>query len=368
MKDIYFSGNEVAKAGEVFLNENISDDDEVLFHAMDVLSFWRYSHNEALENAFLKLQVIVLKKDKNSIFAKRLKRFVSIIIKLKRFKSMKLKNMQDIGGCRAIVTSEKKLRQVVRELKKQPEFKYQKEKLYKIKDYIKSPKEDGYRGYHIIGRFKGSRDIEKKIEIQLRTYIQHSWATALEIVDLFTGQALKSNQGEFKWKHFFSHVSEQFAIMDNIHMFDSLSMNEKFKLYKQFALTNENKTSVKLIKKYYKELKIHDKLTAFANSIKIIDNRLHENENGNEDEFSGGYVLLEIDISSRIVNSKIFKQLGSELAEKEYIALEKKSIEEDGNIIALVSTASFGDIQEVYPNFFADSTKFLEHLHLIIKI
>ena len=366
MNDIVFSGNQVTKAGELFLNEDILNNDEMFLHAMDVLSFWRYSHNQSLENAFSKLQVIVLNKDKKSIFAKRLKRYISIIDKLKRFKSMKLKNMQDIGGCRAILTNEKKLRQVVRELKKQPEFRHKGKKLYKIKDYIKSPKEDGYRGYHIIGRFNDKKNVEKKIEIQLRTYIQHYWATALEIIDLFTGQALKSNQGEYKWTYFFSHVSEQFSIMDSIHMFNTYTINEKFHMYKKIALTNENITSIKLIKKYYKELKIHDKLTAFASSIKIIDTRLHEAEDEAIDEFVGGYVLLDINISSSTVNSKLFRQRENELAEKEYIALEKKSIE-SGNIVALVSTVAVGDIQEVYPNFFADSTMFLKHLDLIIN-
>ena len=66
-------------------------------------------------------------------------------------------------------------------------------------DYIDNPKVDGYRGYHLIGAFPDKDGDRRLIEIQVRTSIQHDWATALEIVDLFTGQALKSNQGK-KWK------------------------------------------------------------------------------------------------------------------------------------------------------------------------
>ena len=47
---------------------------------------------------------------KNAFFAKRLKRSNSIIAKLERFDDMRLKTMQDIGGCRAILVNEKKLR------------------------------------------------------------------------------------------------------------------------------------------------------------------------------------------------------------------------------------------------------------------
>ncbi len=71
--------------------------------AMDVLSFWRFSHEIPLEVALSILQKATLEQDKNAIFAKRLKRYVSIVFKLKRFPKMKLKNMQDIGGCRGIV-------------------------------------------------------------------------------------------------------------------------------------------------------------------------------------------------------------------------------------------------------------------------
>lgn len=197
-----YSGKQVIKAGETLLLSNLSDTDPDLFsRSMDVLSFWRFSFEDALDTAFSILVRETLPHDSDAIFAKRLKRHPSIVSKLKRFDTMKLKNMQDIGGCRVILKDEKKLRKVVRSLKLLPEFQNKNGK-YKYKDYIKTPKKDGYRGYHLIGRFIDSQGKEKSIEIQLRTKIQHSWATALEIVDLFTGQALKSSIGEEKWKDF----------------------------------------------------------------------------------------------------------------------------------------------------------------------
>ena len=88
-----------------------------------------------------------------------------------------------------------------------PEFRSSKGRI-KYKDYIEKPKEDGYRGYHLMGSFSASDGDNKTIEIQLRTKLQHYWATALEIVDLFTGQALKSNQGDDKWQQFFFDVGD----------------------------------------------------------------------------------------------------------------------------------------------------------------
>ena len=200
MKEKY-SGKQVINAGEKFLSDDIFINKTQLNDALDILSYWRFSHESALENALKMLEDISLKIDRKAIFAKRLKRFASIVKKLRRFPDMKLKNMQDIGGGRAIIANPKKLQKVVRELRRRPEFKNSNEKI-RYKDYISSPKEDGYRGYHLIGKFNNGLGGKRNIELQIRTRLQHDWATTLEIVDLFTGQALKSNQGEANWKNF----------------------------------------------------------------------------------------------------------------------------------------------------------------------
>ena len=95
-----YSGKQVIKAGETLLSPNLGDNDPVLFSkSMDVLSFWRFSFENALDTAFSILVKVALPHDRDAIFAKRLKRHPSIVSKLKRFNTMKLKNMQDIGGC-----------------------------------------------------------------------------------------------------------------------------------------------------------------------------------------------------------------------------------------------------------------------------
>ena len=99
-----YTGKQIIKAGEMLLDYNIEEFDS----AMDILSYWRFSHEKPLGEALKILQETTIKIDKNAIFAKRLKRYVSIVYKLRRFRKMKLKNMQDIGGCRAIISSPRK--------------------------------------------------------------------------------------------------------------------------------------------------------------------------------------------------------------------------------------------------------------------
>jgi ppGpp synthetase/RelA/SpoT-type nucleotidyltranferase len=201
-----------------------------------------------LEEAFELVQNIANKVDKKAIFAKRLKRIPSIKTKLERFDKMKLKNVHDIGGCRIVLSSEKKLRQVLRDLKKSSEFKIRAGKV-KINDYIETPKEDGYRSVHIKGQFLNENKNKKYIEIQLRTLTQHYWATALEIIDLFTNQSLKTNQGTKEWKEFFTLVAEQFAIMERVHLFDSLSGEEQYDSYiKELDKTSKQKNQINYLR------------------------------------------------------------------------------------------------------------------------
>jgi hypothetical protein len=53
-----------------------------------------------------------------------------------------------------------------------------------------------------------------KIEIQLRSRLQHAWATAVETVSIFTGQALKSDGGEGDWRRFFALMSNAIALRE----------------------------------------------------------------------------------------------------------------------------------------------------------
>ena len=356
-----YSGKEVIKAGEKLLDEGLVNKTNEYSAAMDVLSYWRFSHEKPLEIAFDMLQEVAGKIDKSAIFAKRLKRYMSIVAKLRRFNQMKLRNMQDIGGCRAIVTTEKKLRQIVRELRKRPQFRNSDGKI-RSKDYIKNPKDDGYRGYHLIGQFCDGSGDKKSIEIQLRTTLQHDWATALEIVDLFTGQALKSNHGHDNWKNFFRNISQQFAVMERIHLFETFEVHKKFTLYQQLVLSDDKLIEAcREAQHSCERLGVISTLQAFAQSLKIIDDRLNEMP-------INGYALIEVDTPKKQVRSTLFSEDMNAEAEENYTIAEKAAATSKGLVVALVSTTAVGGLKEAYPNYFADSTDFVNYLHFITNV
>lgn len=334
---------------------------EDLNSVMDALSYWRLCHERPLDLAWQALQQIVLRHDKHAIFAKRLKRYASIKKKLKRIENMTLRNMQDIGGCRAIVSSEKKLLRCVRDLKKLAAFKTETGK-YRSKDYLKHPKDTGYRSYHLVGRFQNEHNELRNIEIQLRTRFQHYWATALEIVDLFTGQALKSNQGDCEWAAFFKDVSDLLAIMDDIFQVQSLPDLEKIEVFAQRVHKRPESLAIcARVQDRFKSLRIGKKFEAYANSIKVIEGRVSKTP-------KSGYILLVVDTQVKQIKSCTFDRDALPEAAANYAACEKEATSKPDLVVALVSTASVGGIQEAYPNFFADSTMFMRLIGIIMEV
>lgn len=208
-----FSKNQYNKAGEKLKNNNLSEEEKKDF--LKKLNTYKKFHSYPL-NVFVN-RLNSLKKERSSILiSQRLKRTSSIIKKLKRrYKekaTMKLTQIQDIGGCRIIFYTLKELQSFYEKNYLNSSLKH---KLIKTNNYLSKPKKDGYRSLHLVYKYKSDKEKKKiynglSIEIQFRTKLQHIWATAVEIVDFFTKQNLKLNKGEKKWKDFFKTLSKIF--------------------------------------------------------------------------------------------------------------------------------------------------------------
>ncbi len=331
---INYSKKDVQRAGEALVNENLWDTEPELFKSsMDVLSEWRSDHANSLDYVTDLLKKVSFKVDKKSIVVKRLKRMPSIITKLRRFRKMKLRNMQDIAGCRSILSTTKGVQKVKRELNKKRE--------YKVRDYIKRPKPDGYRGIHLIGKFENKENgINYPVEIQLRSKIQHSWATAVEIIDLFTNQALKSNEGKKEWLDFFKYISHEFSKLEKIN---------------NPIIKNSLSESIKLAKK----LSVYKKFEGYAGSLQVIDSHVKKEVEG--------YNLIKINFQKQTVAVVTFPLNQFNKATEEYLKYEKEAARKKDFIVALVSSQSIDNLKEAYPNYFADSALFVYNLRQVEK-
>ena len=203
-----YTNSRIKKAGKNIRNKNPTTED------LRVLENHRRAHARILNTHQARLRGIV--PDQNPVVAQRLKRRPTIIDKLIREPNMQLSTMQDIAGCRVILKDIQAL-----DLYREALFDTRVRHVHinKGKDhynYIKYPKQSGYRGVHEVFKTRTGRRDSKPwdnllVEIQLRTKAQHAWATAVETIDLLNGERAKFGESDEKLARFFALASEIIA-------------------------------------------------------------------------------------------------------------------------------------------------------------
>lgn len=337
----HYNKTRVDSAGHILTNNEASPSE--IEEALTILNNWRSTHGYPMNTFQARLRQKAKSIDPNYLVVQRLKRVPSIIKKLKRpqTKTMTLSQMQDIAGCRAVLSDIEKVNKLVEVYKKSRGLKH---KRIREKDYIQNPKNDGYRSIHLIYRYKSDKIKTYDgllIEIQVRSKLQHAWATAIEIVDLFTKQAIKSNEGEEEWKKFFRLVSSAFAKME-----------------KQPTVPNTPQDPLVLydkIKKKVEKLKIFSKMNSWSQALKVIEPQLKELH----------FFLLELDVSEED-NAKLsvrgYPEESESLATEHYLEAEKLQSGNPNKDVVLVGAKSIEELKKAYLNYFADSKEFLECL------
>ena len=130
----------------------------------------------------------------------RFKRMDRILDKLIRFPHMRLSQMEDIGGCRAVLGDLDQVYSVASRLRRRwPHA--------RIHDHILEPKHDGYRAIHVIERRDG-----RLIEVQLRTPSQDEWASTVEWTAELTGYRLKDGHGPADLRTYLAMAAKRLAL------------------------------------------------------------------------------------------------------------------------------------------------------------
>jgi Region found in RelA / SpoT proteins len=207
------SKSRVDGAGKALRTQGIQGVDSA---DLAVINNWRAAHSQPLVTFNMTLRSRSAKVDTDALVAQRLKRLTSIEAKLRDRPNMRLSQMQDIGGVRAVVSSVAN----VLALATQYRDSRMQHSLSSEDDYIERPKPDGYRGIHLIYRYKSEYERSSAydglfVELQVRSRMQHAWATTVETVSTLTGQALKSTlntrRGEERWRRFLALMSSVIA-------------------------------------------------------------------------------------------------------------------------------------------------------------
>jgi len=351
IKPLGYSKKRVDWAGDILINESSSE--EEINKAIEILDNWRAIHRYPMHILKKRLRNISESMDKESFTVQRLKRLPSIIKKLQRVyqgdkPTMKLSQMQDIAGCRAVMPTIKQARELYEKHYLKGDIKHLK---VNEKDYIITPKTDGYRSIHLIYRYNSDKEGKKDyngllVEVQIRSKLQHLWATAIEIVDFFTKQAIKSNEGQKEWIDFFMLVSSAFAIMEKTLIIPGTPKNKK-ELYKQ-------------IKEQEKKLQVIRIMKGWTHAVKVFQEM-------SERKLNLQFFLLELDVEDGKLNLRGYPKILEKQAIIDYNQAEKKNQGKRTYDVVLVGADTTKDLKKAYPNYFVDSEEFLEKLQKIIN-
>ncbi|MAI41393.1 MAG: (p)ppGpp synthetase [Gammaproteobacteria bacterium] len=182
---------------------------------LQVIDEWRAAHRAVLNTFKANLRRYGTGKD--IIFGQRHKRKRTIFNKLERFPSMNLARMDDVAGCRLIFKSINELYSF-REHFHKARFKHKRRNTdNKDKyDYIKYPKESGYRGVHDVYEYDVNSSVGRPlkglyVEIQYRTLVQHAWATTIEVIGFITESQPKFQHGDTRYESVMKMASEILA-------------------------------------------------------------------------------------------------------------------------------------------------------------
>jgi ppGpp synthetase/RelA/SpoT-type nucleotidyltranferase len=311
--------------------------------AFGIVTDWRNIHGTVLKIVSKTLAKRAVLVDEAAIIAQRLKRYPSIKDKLIRSPINNLTTMQDIAGCRAVLET--------------VAHAYELKALYELhahtsgkgseliekwtKDYIQCPKPDGYRSIHLILRFRS--DLDKlshcnglRVEVQLRSRMQHAWAMAVETASAVTNQALKSGIGEADWKRFFWLVGDIIASTENGPLICAMSMDD-----------------------------LRTEAAALAQTLKVIpllENMQHVFETFStlEDAGEADLYLLELDSLKREITYHGYPREAYASAVEAYSKRELETKDRQDFQVVLVSVASLNELRAAYPSYFLDSSGFIE--------
>lgn len=304
-----------------------------------VVEDWRKLHMVPLQELVAEVTRVLSEAGVQAAFSShRLKRMKSIIAKLRHNPGMGLGGLQDIGGARFVfedIDSLLKAQQIISQATFE-HFIIDREPY----DYVAKPKPSGYRSIHFAYKYVSDNAEYDglRVELQIRTRLQHDWAMAVETAELISKSSLKASLGDENWLSFFKLSSAVFAQKEGMPVADSFADYSEQDYCVQYA---------QLDKKY----KFLDQLQALVSAVKISE----------EHTLKEGFAVLLIQFAVKRVQLRHFQSDNLELATKYYSEVEK-SIDDNNSAVVLVAVSDMNELQEAYPSYFLNASEFIQSL------
>lgn len=183
-----------------------------------------------------------------------------------------------------------------------------------------------------------------QIEVQIRTKLQHYWATAVETLGVIEKSSFKTRIGDEKFKQFFRLSSALFSIREKQTILESLRDKSPKEIAQEFSSLQE-------------ELDVFDKLAAFTSVVKATS--------GVENKKANGYYLLILDTDKKTTSFIPFAADQLQLAEQMYMLMEGKEKNNPNIDVVLAAAGDMKDLRTAYPNYFVDTKSFISNLKAI---
>jgi hypothetical protein len=337
-----FSMHEVRHAGELIAGSP-SRGPETL-HAFKVANNWRDSHAYPMRSVRHQLVWYMRLLGIAGVTGARLKRMQAIRRKLQRL-GLNLNQLQDLGGCRAIVPRISNVGTLAAALREKSRHDLR----GSGNDYISSPKRDGYRSHHLIFTYHGLGEAAgytgRRIEVQIRTQLQHSWATAVEAVGLIRGEYLKGNQGSEDWLRFFKLVSAEFALAEGC----------------------PEPPDVPARSERLQEIRVLDKRLEASATLENLSHIVRWSEMPGQKKVRPTYYLIVYDNATNEVGVEPHFAPKSAMSQYEIAELNDRKVGGDTANIVLVEADKMDLVREAYPNYFGDVQLFKKQLKNIVQ-
>jgi ppGpp synthetase/RelA/SpoT-type nucleotidyltranferase len=330
-----YSKSDVDEAGRILAAQGSTEDQ--LEVALQRINNWRACHNFPL-NTFQSTLRRKAEGFSHSVVVQRVKRLSAIEHKLRKHtkKPILLSEMQDIGGCRVVLANWAQVNKLYKAYLKSD----LKHTLIDQDNYIKSPKPSGYRGNHLIYSYKSDRKNTfdgLKVEIQMRSQLQHAWATAVEIVGFFRQESLKSSEGDIIWRHFFKLAAAEIAFEENAPFGIPNIPGDRDKVRDQ-------------LRRVVKKLGALTYLQSLGQGLTSVQ----ETETG-----GSHYFLLQLNVAQRSLKVTGYKLNAQAKASWDYAQVERAIFDGKEHADAvLVSAGSMADLKRAYSNYFLDMHRF----------
>lgn len=325
--ELLHSKKRVRRAGELIGGGEGTP--EEIAEARDIISNFRSSHSYPLLSVTVHVRRNALKVNPDAVVARRSKRLPTILDKLERHPLMAVDSMQDMGGCRVVLDSVDEVSALVERLSN---VKRAKNTIHKRYDYISGPQETGYRGQHLVYSYQASKVAYQghKIEVQIRTELMHSWATAVETMDLFAGTRLKYGEGPDDLKRYFAITSGLMAIQEGTAPVPGVEGDLTALRWELLQLDRDHRIIERLLS-----------YSAVASQLPSSDRR--------------STILLRLDRRSGQLSVGSFETH----ADAEARLAEIEAMNDDDMDVVLVVISKIEQLQSAYPNYFANTEAFV---------